>query len=142
MGQKFAPVDGNIYMAHWEETVFQKSPKLPTNYFRYLDDIWGTWTYSLEQFKHFMVCVNDLYRGITVKYTTHNTHIDLLDTTMYKGPSFPQTFFFVEDHDFVFFSDLLSVPRSDRIALGMTGSAVTPVLWVTAEPGHLHRVII
>ena len=89
MGKKFAPAYANIYMAHWEETVFQKCPKLPTNYFRYLDDIWGTWTHSLEEFKHFIQILNTHHRGITVKYTTHNIHIDFLDTTTYKGPSFP-----------------------------------------------------
>lgn len=41
MGQKFAPSYANIYMADWEETVFPKCTKLPTTYYRYLDDIWG-----------------------------------------------------------------------------------------------------
>ena len=58
MGKKFAPAYANIYMAHWEETVFQKCPKLPNNYFRYLDDIWGTWTHSLEEYKHFIQILN------------------------------------------------------------------------------------
>lgn len=91
MGKKFAPAYANIYMAHWEETVFEKCPKLPTNYFRYLDDIWGTWTHSLEEFKHFIQILNTHHSTITVKYTTHNEQIDFLDTTTYKGPSFHQT---------------------------------------------------
>lgn len=91
MGKKFAPAYANIYMAHWEETVFEKCPKLPTNYFRYLDDIWGTWTHTLEEFKHFINILNTHHRNITVKYTTHNEQIDFLDTTTYKGPTFYQT---------------------------------------------------
>lgn len=91
MGKKFAPAYANIYMAHWEETVFRKCPKLPSNYFRYLDDIWGTWTHTAEEFKHFIQTLNTHHTTITIKHTTHKEHIDFLDTTTYKGPLFPQT---------------------------------------------------
>ena len=41
-----------------------------------------------------LVCIRflDPHVTISVKYTTHNIQIDLLDTTTYKGPSFPQTY--------------------------------------------------
>ena len=73
--EKFAPAYANIYMAHWEETVFQKCTKPPTNYFRYLDDIWGTGKHSLEEFKHFLQFLHTYHRAITVKYTTHTIEL-------------------------------------------------------------------
>lgn len=41
MGKKFAPAYVNIYMAEWEETFFPKCKRLPVQYWRFLDDIFG-----------------------------------------------------------------------------------------------------
>lgn len=39
----FALAYANIYVGYWEETVFPKCRKLPMQYRRYLDDVWGIW---------------------------------------------------------------------------------------------------
>lgn len=91
MGKKFAPAYANIYMAHWEETVFPKCPLRPTQYLRYLDDIWGIWQHSQEEFGTFIDILNSHHPTIKLKATQHPTSIDFLDTTTFKGPQFLQT---------------------------------------------------
>lgn len=91
MGKRFSPAYANIYMADWEESVFAKCPKLPEIYLRYLDDIWGIWTYSREDFEQFATILNDHHPSINLKPVLHSTEINFLDTTVFKGPTFSQT---------------------------------------------------
>lgn len=58
MGKKFAPAYADIYMSNWEETILPESPKKPTCFFRYLDDIWGIWQHSEEDFERFVAKLN------------------------------------------------------------------------------------
>ncbi|PWA28940.1 hypothetical protein CCH79_00019465, partial [Gambusia affinis] len=51
MGKKFAPAYANIFMVDCEEKAIQKCTKKPLHYLRYLDDIWGIWTFNIEEFK-------------------------------------------------------------------------------------------
>ncbi|GAA6106737.1 uncharacterized protein LOC105009030 isoform X1 [Tachysurus ichikawai] len=91
MGKKFAPAYANIYMAHWEQTALAKCSKLPTYYFRYLDDIWGVWDHSQEQFLEFVAILNNHHHTIKLKHTLHRSQVDFLDTTTYKGKDFNNT---------------------------------------------------
>lgn len=91
MGKRFAPAYADIYMAHWEATVFPKCTHKPTHYFRYLDDIWGTWTHGPQAFQEFINTLNTHHRSIKLKYTKQENQIDFLDTTTYKGSSFNNT---------------------------------------------------
>lgn len=91
MGKRFAPAYANIFMANWEEEVFRKCGKKPLHYLRYLDDIWGVWDGSQEEFQIFLSVLNSHDPSITLKSETNQTHIDFLDTTVYKGPQFPAT---------------------------------------------------
>lgn len=88
MGKRFAPSYANIYMALWEETALQKCRLKPTQYLRYLDDIFCIWTHSMEEFDEFIRVLNTHHNSITVKCVTSKEHIDFLDTTVYKGPDF------------------------------------------------------
>ncbi|KAF7641768.1 hypothetical protein LDENG_00272580 [Lucifuga dentata] len=81
MGKAFAPSYANIYMAHWEQSALATAPLKPHTYLRFLDDIWGIWTYSRQDF-------NKQHTSIKTKYTLHNTHVNFLDTITYKGPNF------------------------------------------------------
>lgn len=58
MGKKFAPAYANIYMAHWERTLFQKLVHRPSIYYRYLDDVFGVWTHDKVKFKEFLSLAN------------------------------------------------------------------------------------
>ncbi|KAK2846437.1 hypothetical protein Q5P01_009436 [Channa striata] len=88
MGKRFAPSYANIFMANWEEEALIKCSKRPLHYLRYLDDIWGVWCHSEEEFEDFMVGLNSHDSSITLKHTIDHQSIDVLDTTVYKGPSF------------------------------------------------------
>lgn len=91
MGKRFAPAYANIYMAHWEETAFRKCRKLPQHYFRYLDDIWGIWTHSKEDFDEFTRTLNGHHALIKIEPTLDENTVNFLDTTTYKGPNFHNT---------------------------------------------------
>lgn len=88
MGKRFAPSYANIFMAWWEEEALDKCPLKPLYYFRYLDDIWGVWIYSLEDFNDFINTLNSHDASIQLKFEIDPLSIDFLDTTIYKGPGF------------------------------------------------------
>ncbi|KAL2076395.1 hypothetical protein ACEWY4_027999 [Coilia grayii] len=91
MGKKFAPSYANIFMANWESRALDSFPLKPLKYLRFLDDIWGVWPFSLEQFTEFANHLNTFTPSITIKYTIHDTEVNFLDTIIYKGPQFQQT---------------------------------------------------
>lgn len=83
MGKKFAPAYANIYMADWERTVFQKCTKVPSLYLRFLDDIFGIWPHSKEDFDEFIAILNNHHSSISVKYNLQSEKIEFLDTEVY-----------------------------------------------------------
>jgi len=91
MGKRFAPAYADIYMAAWEETILPQCAKRPPNYFRYLDDIWGTWPYSDTDFQTFLDTLNKHHPSIKVKAVTNAREIDFLDVTTSKGTDFDTT---------------------------------------------------
>lgn len=91
MGKRFAPAYANIYMADWEETAFLKCKLLPKIYIRYLDDIWGIWTHSKEDFEVFVQTLNSHHASIKVEPELNDTEVHFLDTTIFKGPDFQST---------------------------------------------------
>lgn len=88
MGKKFAPAYANIFMAEWESEALSKCVKKPLYYYRFLDDIWGIWHHSEQDFEGFLNTLNGHNASIKLKSTFHKTKIDFLDTTTFKGPNF------------------------------------------------------
>lgn len=88
MGKRFAPAYANIFMANWENEVFEKCEKKPLYYFRYLDDIWGIWEGSTEEFDNFVSTLNSHDPSIQLKTDIDANSIDFLDTTVFKGDDF------------------------------------------------------
>lgn len=88
MGKRFAPAYANIFMAKWEAEALEKCPRKPLHYLRYLDDIWGVWTYSKPDFEEFIRTLNAHDWSIQCKYELDDIKIDFLDTTVYKGQNF------------------------------------------------------
>ena len=88
MGKRFAPSFANIYMSLWEHTALHKCRQQPSHYYRFLDDIFGIWPYSEEDFKEFINTLNTHHRSITIKYVLSAEKIDFLDVTVFKGPDF------------------------------------------------------
>lgn len=78
MGKKFAPAYANIFMAEWETSALQACPKKPLEYFRFLDDIWGVWTHSREDFDVFLHSLNHHNPSIKLKATVNPQCVDFL----------------------------------------------------------------
>ena len=91
MGKKFAPAYANIFMADWEEKALEKCSRKPLIYLRYLDDIWGIWTYSRDLFQEFVNTLNAQNSSIQLTAVLHTEKIDFLDTTVFKGKEFKRT---------------------------------------------------
>lgn len=91
MGKKFAPSYANIFMADWEQTALATSALKPLAYFRFLDDIWGVWTHSMEDFLVFISHLNAHQESISVKYSIDRSEVNFLDVVSYKGPRFTET---------------------------------------------------
>ena len=91
MGKKFAPSYANIFMADWERRALATCKKTPFTYLRYLDDIFGIWTHSEEDFQQFIQTLDTFDPSIRLKYTQSYDTVDFLDTTVYKGANFTQT---------------------------------------------------
>lgn len=91
MGKRFAPSYANIFMANWEDKALAQCKKRPLHYLRYLDDIFGIWTHSREEFADFLNTLETFDPSIRLKHTLTQDSVDFLDTTIYKGPDFPIT---------------------------------------------------
>ena len=91
MGKKFAPKYANIFMAHFENKAISKCSKKPQAYYRFLDDIFILWPFSLEEFDQFLTIFNSEHPTIKFTPTIHETAIDFLDVTIFKGPRFQET---------------------------------------------------
>lgn len=91
MGKKFAPSYANIYMAAWEETALSICPIQPVCYYRYLDDIWGVWNDTEENFRTFVKILNNHHFSIKVKFELDKEKVNFLDTITFKGSHFQET---------------------------------------------------
>ena len=91
MGKKFAPSYANIFMAKWEQSALDSCTKKPLYYYRFLDDIWGVWSYSMDDFKDFAEHLNAHQKSIKIKYTIDLTEVNFLDVVSYKGQKFENT---------------------------------------------------
>lgn len=70
-------------MADWENTVFPKGQKVPCLYFRYLDDIFGIWNHSKEDFSQFLDTLNGHHKTIKLKANIQTKQTEFLDTEVY-----------------------------------------------------------
>lgn len=91
MGKRFAPSYANIFMAQWEKAVLATCPLKPIIYLRYLDDIFGIWTHSEQEFQAFIKILDSFNPAIRIKHTQSLQEVDFLDTTVYKGAQFRTT---------------------------------------------------
>lgn len=86
--KKFAPSYANIFMAEWETGALARCTKKPLHYFRFLDDIFGIWTYSQLDFQNFIDTLNSHDPSIKIKFEISESSIDFLETSVFKGPEF------------------------------------------------------
>ena len=91
MGKRFAPSYANIFMAQWEGEALATCARLPLIFLRYLDDIFGVWQHSEEEFQDFFQHLDSHDPSIRLKSTIHRSQVDFLDTTVFKGKQFEQS---------------------------------------------------
>lgn len=83
---KFAPAYANIYMAEWERNVLPKCPRRPLVYLRYLNDIFGIWPHSEEEFRQFVDILNHHHASIKVRFEIQRERLTFLDTQVFFTP--------------------------------------------------------
>ena len=88
MGKKWAPPYADAFLAVWEEEILKLVPLKPSIYLRFLDDIFMVWEHSLEDFDKFLKILNSHRETVKLKATIHETSVDFLDVTIFKGPRF------------------------------------------------------
>jgi len=91
MGKRLAPAYANIYMANWEQTVLPTCPQSPKCYLRFLDNIWGIWTHTTEEFKTFTDILNSHHPSIKITSETNSKEINFLDVVTFKNLDFEVT---------------------------------------------------
>lgn len=64
-------------MAQWEESALASHPLKPFSYFQFLDDIWGEWTHSKEEFLAFTQYLHNHQKSI--KYMLDLKEVNFLD---------------------------------------------------------------
>ena len=79
-----APPFANIFMGKFEETfIYPNIQNLCILYLRYIDDLFLSWTGTKEQFKDFVMNLNNQYPSVKFSYQISDKSIDFLDTTVY-----------------------------------------------------------
>lgn len=91
MGKKFAPAYANIFMAEWEEKILSEVPTKPEIWKRFLDDCFLIWLASREELTDFFNILNNDNPSIKLKYEVSDTHVEFLDTTVFKGDDIETT---------------------------------------------------
>ena len=83
MGTQCAPSYANICMSYVEQKAFTKQTKLPKAFWRFIDDVFGLWTYTEDALLQFMDIMNKIHP--TIKFTLDYSTVSLsfLDVTVY-----------------------------------------------------------
>ena len=85
MGSKFAPLLANLFMAFLEDKIFENDlyKTLIKYYCRFIDDCFGVFTGSMQQFIDFTIFFNSLQPGIKLNFTCSYFNIQFLDVIIF-----------------------------------------------------------
>lgn len=84
MGRSFCPALANLYLLDFDQQAMHSFKIKPILFFRYLDDIWGVFPGSEIELAEYEQWLSTRTPGISVTLKSHQSHIDFLDTTIYK----------------------------------------------------------
>jgi hypothetical protein len=77
--------------------LFEKSDRLPTHYWRYVDDVWGLWEHGIETIQEFHKLANSLHLRIKTELLFASQQIEFLDVKIKIKDGFIQTDLFSKD---------------------------------------------
>ena len=79
MGTKMAPSYACLFMGALEQDILAKSPDKPLLWVRFIDDIFGIWTHSLEKWNKFYEHLNSSHSSIKFVGEISDTCLPFLD---------------------------------------------------------------
>ena len=87
MGKSFAPSLANLYMTDWEERLMISNNACLLFWKRYIDDIFGIWSGTLEGLNKFIKSANTLDRNIKLTFSYSYSELSFLDVKVSKDMS-------------------------------------------------------
>ena len=79
MGSSLAPAYASLFMGKFEMDFMKICLEKPTNWFRFLDDIFMVWTHSIDKLHEFIKCLNNFHPYIKFTYDIFETKVSFLD---------------------------------------------------------------
>ena len=126
MGTRVAPTYAIIFMNRFEETFVYSYPKRPRIWFRFIDDVWGVFKGSKDDFELFATHLNRVHDSIKFTYESSKTKVTFLDvTTLVINGKLETTLNIKEtdNHGYLYFSSChpyhnkLSIPYSQFLRI-------------------------
>ena len=71
----------------------------PSNYFRFVDDVWGTLTHWPDALDEFLGCANSIHPRIRIEMRTSDVAIEFLDVTIRLENGFLKTDLYRKPND-------------------------------------------
>ena len=85
MGTKMAPSYANIFMKYIEMQLLETSPKKPTLWLRFIDDILMIWGHGKQALQDFKQLANNIHPTMKFSFNSSEQEIPFLDTIIYRG---------------------------------------------------------
>ena len=85
MGTRMASSYANIFMEYVEMQVIDISPKKPTLWLRFIDDIFMIWGHGKQALEDFKYLANNIHPTIKFSFNSSEQEIPFIDTIIYRG---------------------------------------------------------
>ena len=85
MGTRMAPSYAYIFMKYIEMQLTETSPKKPTIWLRFIDDILMIWNHGKQALEDFKQLANNIHPSIKFSFNSNEQEIPFLDTIIYRG---------------------------------------------------------
>lgn len=83
-GKIIGPSAANIYLLDFDHAAMTSFRIRPSDFFRFLDDVFFLWEGSLDELHEFETFLNNLIPGIEIKLEPSLSSVNFLDVTIYK----------------------------------------------------------
>ena len=137
MGTLPAVAWATLFFAIKEERLYPYFQDYLSEYVRYINDIFGVWTGSLQKWEEFKACVND-FHGLEWKFSKLSDRVNFLDITLTMQDNTIQTTLFEKS-----INQYLYIPPGSahppRVLLGLVHGNILRIycLCSTEEDRHL-----